>query len=123
VQGLQIVATLMPGESMDVPTGTLELRGEPANDQPPISVKTAVEASSLRIPVDASHLTRQGKLHVGRTLVWEGVPTSVSTIQLNDKRVPIVLKAGETTILTVNLQTLAASPVATGPASREPAPK
>lgn len=95
VQGLQVVESLLPGESADVATVTIELRCGKRPDKTPVDVTLVVPPTALRHELTTFHTTRRFRWDPAHPLVISGVPVSVRELRVAGKPVAVRLERGE----------------------------
>ncbi len=85
VQGLLVVESLMPGESIDIPMRSLELRWKGPPPSQSVSVSFEVPPRSLRYPLRTYHSKRQFSWDTTRELRIEALPTHLRQIEIQDR--------------------------------------
>jgi len=101
VTGMHILDVLIPGESIDIRTGSVELR--PTGESPCsiLTVSYEIPVATLRHPLQ-THYSRCACSWDGRSLLClDGIPIQVSKLQIGDKVVPVELSDARSCIVPV----------------------
>jgi len=106
VNGLHVLEAIEPGESVDIPTASIELRwrGPPRNER--LLVRYQIPANTLHRPLNSLHSTCSSTWSVDQPFSLAGIPVHVSEIQVGDRVLSVDLEAGQTNSYEVELERL-----------------
>jgi hypothetical protein len=110
IGALHVLDTILPGESIDIPTGSIELRwsGEPYSER--VDVSYALPSDSFRHPVRTFHAESDYSWSTAAPARLDGVPTHVRELSLDGQSVTVEIVRGRTTIVEVDSAMLTKSP-------------
>jgi hypothetical protein len=97
--GVQIVETFLPGESIEVHTGSIEFRCSDASPSKTVRVEIEMPPSALRYPLHSFLTTREANWDTRVPLVIHGIPIAVRSVQLDDTPVPVSVKSAQVTVV------------------------
>ncbi|HTF90648.1 MAG TPA: sigma-70 family RNA polymerase sigma factor [Planctomycetota bacterium] len=92
VNGLHVLEVIKPGESADIPTGSVELswKGDPARDLLPVVFE--IQVASLRHPLNSFHRASENLWSTDRVLHLDGIPMHVKQLAIAGQIQPIELE-------------------------------
>ncbi|MBI5363707.1 MAG: hypothetical protein HZA53_11050 [Planctomycetes bacterium] len=106
VQGFQVLETLLPGESVEIPTGTLELTwgSKPTTDV--VLVRVEITADALRHPVSTYQSAREFRWQTAKPLMIPCVPLTVRRLVVGRRGQPVRPELGSVTRIAVDIDSL-----------------
>jgi hypothetical protein len=107
VNALRVLDTLLPGESADIPTGSVELRWKGSPRADPVWVSYEVPAESLRHPLSTAFGTARARWATGATLRLDGIPMRTRLLHVHDRLLPLELEMGRVVSVDVDFEALA----------------
>jgi hypothetical protein len=107
VQGLQVVESIRPGESLELSFATLILRWEGAPPSKPQIVSYEIAAESLRHPLSTFHRDRRRTWNTASPLTLDFVPTRITEISIHGRKLAFApLEPGEVREIAVKIDEL-----------------
>jgi hypothetical protein len=105
-QGLHVLDTLRPGESLDIQTGSVELHwaGPATNELVPVRVEARAE--DFRFPLSSFHNAGQLSWRADLPLRIDGIPLHVRSIEVKRRLTPVQLARGVVTRLDIDIDAL-----------------
>lgn len=104
VQGLHVVETIVPGESIEIPMGSLQLVDKSMGRNRDVEVDYTVPPESLRYPLFTFHQVSRNTWAPGSALRLNCIPLSVRQISVDNHVIPIELSTSTVITLDVDLQ-------------------
>lgn len=108
VTGFHVLEVIAPGETVEIPTASVELhwKGEPAEGL--VEVGYLVPVETLRHPLPTFHTDSHNRWATGAPLRLEGIPVHVRELFVAARPVAVRLREGETMRVDVDIQALPA---------------
>lgn len=110
VSNLQVIETLLPGESIDIPVGSIELKWTSAPLDKPRWLTMQWPGTSFRHPLDTMHNNLRFAWDTSSPLRVETLPLGVRELKYGKAILPFELRAGEVTHIDVDAAAIAQPP-------------
>ncbi|HTF90647.1 MAG TPA: hypothetical protein VK843_19670 [Planctomycetota bacterium] len=104
--GFHVLEVIKPGESIEIPTGSIELvcKANPTRDL--VRVTYELPAESMRYLLSTSHTSSETSWRTDRVLRLDGIPLHVKRLALEELNLPVGLEAGKLVRVEVDLAKL-----------------
>jgi len=106
INAVHLVATIEPGESIEIPTGSIVLSWEGDPLDADLGVRYRVGRPDLRWQVRGPLVWSNNTWSTETELILHGVPTCVQSVSVSGKSIPIRLSANETLRLALDSSVL-----------------
>jgi len=105
-KGLHVLEVIAPGESVDIPTGSVELHWKGAAHPELIEVIYEIPVESLRYPLKTFHARSANWWAPNTPMRLDGIPVRVRELEVQEHVVPIELKSGTLKRIEIDLEKL-----------------